>query len=179
MIISPYDVPKPCYIFRKKINSLFDSIQYEKWNKYQSENILTTSKPRKPPKPIISTSSSLDEGKNESSLKAEKLLMTTVSTPLTTILNVSTTDSTKTTTRATTSTTTKIAITNTTTTASSSSTSTTSTTPPSTTEYVPNYWDLLMNRYGLKTEGIEEGSSLPNQLRKAGETCTNTAAWAA
>lgn len=29
MIISPYDVPKPCYIFRKKINSLFDSIQYE------------------------------------------------------------------------------------------------------------------------------------------------------
>lgn len=136
---------------------------------------MTTSKPTKPPKPRISTSYLSDEGKKESSLKAGKLLVTTVSTPLTTISNVSTTDITKTTSSATTSTITTFTIT-TTTTASTSSTGTTSTTPPSTTKYVPNFWDLLMNRYGLKTEGVEEGSSLPQQPNKAGETCTNTVA---
>lgn len=136
---------------------------------------MTTSKPTKPPKPRISTSYLSDEGKKESSLKAGELLVTTVSTPLTTISNVSTTDITKTTSSATTSTITTFTIT-TTTTASTSSTGTTSTTPPSTTKYVPNFWDLLMNRYGLNTEGVEEGSSLPQQPNKAGETCTNTVA---
>lgn len=136
---------------------------------------MTTSKPTKPPKPRISTSYLSDEGKKESYLKAGELLMTTVSTPLTTISNVSTTDITKTTSSDTTSTITTFTIT-TTTTANTSSTGTTSTTPPSTTKYVPNFWDLLMNRYGLKTEGVEEGSSLPQQPNKAGETCTNTVA---
>ena len=55
------------------------------------------------------------------------------------------------------------------TTSSTSARTTTTTNPPSTTKYIPNYWDLLMNRYGLKEGLVEEDSSLPKQPKDAGE----------